>query len=333
MMETQLKLTDTHKRRLNYLRISVTDRCNLRCVYCMPREGVPKLPHEDILSYEEVLRLARIAVGLGIDKIRITGGEPLVRKGILDFLARIACMSGVRDLALTTNGVLLEENLDRLREAGLRRLNISLDSLRPGRYEKIAGRDSFAQVWRAVRAALEKGFHPVRINMVVMKGVNDDEVLDFAGLSLQDPLHVRFIEYMPVGISGLRDSLQLIPSAEIKGRVSRLGNLLPVPRDAFDGPAERFRFEGAPGEIGIISAISHHFCHACNRLRLTAVGRLRPCLLSDDELDVAGPLRRGASDEELAEIFLKAALSKPGAHALQPAASTGVSGRMWSIGG
>jgi cyclic pyranopterin phosphate synthase len=333
MMETPFQLTDARKRRLNYLRISVTDRCNLRCMYCMPRGGVPKLPHGDILSYEEVLRLAKIATGLGIDKIRITGGEPLVRKGIIDFLSRIASVSGVKDLALTTNGVLLEENLDRLRAAGLRRINVSLDSLRPDRYAGITGRDCFDQVWRAIRTAPEKGFHPVRINMVVMRGVNDDEVVDFARLSLLYPYHVRFIEYMPIGTSDLKGSLRHIPSSEIKERVARLGNLLPVPKDMYDGPAERFRLEGAPGEIGLISAMSHHFCHACNRLRLTARGRLRPCLLSDHELDVVTPLRSGASDEELAGIFLEAALNKPGAHGLQPSSSPEVSGHMWSIGG
>ena len=331
--ENGTPLTDAYKRRLNYLRISITDRCNLRCVYCMPKGGVPKLQHGDILTYEEILRLSRIAADLGIEKIRVTGGEPLVRKGVLNFLRRMAGIPGIRDLALTTNGVLLGENLENLKKAGLKRLNVSLDSLRPERFTAITGHDAFHQVWEAVQKARRLGFSPIRINMVVIKGQNDDEILDFAELSLKHPYHIRYIEYMPIGDSQNGDAIRHVPSSEIKNTVSRLGELKPVSREPFDGPADRYRFEGAPGEIGFISPISHHFCAVCNRLRLTASGRLRPCLLTDRELDVVGPLRNGASDRELAKIFIKAAMNKPFAHSRVRDSSAAFSGQMWSIGG
>jgi cyclic pyranopterin phosphate synthase len=333
MKENGTPLIDAYKRRLNYLRISITDRCNLRCVYCMPEGGVPKLRHRDILSYEEILRLSRIAADLGIEKIRVTGGEPLVRKGVLAFLRSMAAIPGIRDLALTTNGVLLGENLKKLKAAGLKRLNISLDTLRPERFRDIAGYDAFHQVWEAVQRAREMEFSPIRINMVVIKGSNDDEILDFAKLSLRYPYHVRYIEYMPIGPFENGRTIHHVPTSEIKNAVARLGALEPVSREPFDGPAERYRFKGAPGEIGFISPISHHFCAVCNRLRLTASGRLRPCLLSDRELDVIGPMRNGASDRELSDIFLMAALNKPFAHARTRDSSTSFSGQMWSIGG
>ncbi|MBW1817868.1 MAG: GTP 3',8-cyclase MoaA [Deltaproteobacteria bacterium] len=333
MKENGTPLTDAYKRRLNYLRISITDRCNLRCIYCMPAGGVPKLRHGDILTYEEILRLSRIAADLGIEKIRVTGGEPLVRKGVLDFLRSMAGIPGIRDLALTTNGVLLGENLEKLKAAGLKRLNISLDSLRPERFREITGHDAFHQVWEAVQGARRLGFSPIRINMVVIRGRNDDEILDFAELSLKHPYHIRYIEYMPFGGSEEGHAIHHVPSSEIKKMVAGLGRLQPVSRDPFDGPADRYRFEGAPGEIGFISPISHHFCAVCNRLRLTASGRLRPCLLSDRELDVVGPLRNGASDRELSEIFIKAAMNKPYAHSPARDSSTAFSGQMWSIGG
>jgi cyclic pyranopterin phosphate synthase len=333
MEKNETQLTDGYKRRLNYLRISITDRCNLRCMYCMPRKGVPKLHHADILSYEEILRLARIAAGLGIEKIRLTGGEPLVRKGVFEFLSRLAAIPGIRDLALTTNGVMLEDNLRRLRSAGLKRINVSLDSLRRDRYRKITGEDCLDRVWRAIHQARDLGFDPVRINMVVIDGLNDDEGIDFARLSLAYPYQIRFIEYMPMGTLNPRRPLTHVPSSKIKDMVAALGDLHAVSRDAFDGPARRYRFEGAPGEIGFISPISHHFCGICNRLRLTASGRLRPCLLYNRELDVIGPLRRGASDEALAGIFIQAAMNKPFAHSPAQEPDAAFSGQMWSIGG
>jgi GTP 3',8-cyclase len=325
-------LIDACNRRLTYLRISVTDRCNLRCAYCLPCEDTPRLNHADILRYEEILRIVRVGVRLGISKVRITGGEPLVRKGICDFLAQLSGTPGIRDLSLTTNGVLLEENLDRLKSAGVTRINVSLDTLRPERYREITGMDAFARVWAGIRAAQAAGFSPIKLNVVALSGVNDDELVDLARLSFESSLHVRFIEFMPIGASriGARPPL-LVP--EIRQRISVLGDLMPIERTEMDGPAHRQRFAGAPGEVGFISAISHNFCSRCNRLRLTANGQLRPCLLSDRQEDLKGPLRRGCSDDELAEIFLEATRHKPSDHNLSVGEPAHVCCQMRSIGG
>ncbi len=326
-------MLDRRNRRLDYLRLSVTDRCNLRCVYCMPCKGVPKLPHEEILSYEELHRLTRIAVGLGVRKIRLTGGEPLVRKGIWDFIARLSRLEGLRDLALTTNGVYLSDKIERLKSAGIRRVNISLDSLRRERYRAITGFDCLNQVMEGIRRAEEEGLDPIKINVVLIEGLNDDEVTDFGRLSLEYPYHIRFIEYMPLGGTARGGPLRHVPDDVVKARLETLGELEPVENLPLDGPAQRFRFAGARGEIGFISALSHHFCHACNRMRLVPSGRLRPCLLSDVEEDLKAPLRRGASDEELARIFLKAAAKKPASHGLAAETLLSVSGQMSDIGG
>ena len=325
------ELIDPCNRRLNYLRISVTDRCNLRCAYCLPSEDVPRLAHEEVLRYEEILRVVRVGVGLGISKVRVTGGEPLVRKGVLGFLAELARFPEIKDLSLTTNGVLLKENLDALRAAGVSRINISLDSLKPERYRRITGVDAFHAVWEGVRAAHARGFRPIKLNVVALRGVNDDELVDLARLSLQFPFHVRFIEFMPIGQSRIEGrSPLLVP--EIQERIGVLGALLPVERTAMDGPAHRYRFEGAPGEIGFIPAISHQFCRRCNRLRLTASGQLRPCLLSDRQEDLKAPLRRGCSDAELAEVFFNATRHKPSDHNLAVGEPAHVCCQMRSIG-
>jgi cyclic pyranopterin phosphate synthase len=325
-------LIDACNRRLTYLRISITDRCNLRCAYCLPCEDTPRLNHVDILRYEEILRIVRVGARLGISKLRVTGGEPLVRKGVYNFLAELARIPGIRDLSLTTNGVLLEENIDRIKVAGVTRINISLDTLKPERYRDITGTDAFDRVWAGIRAAEAAGVSPIKINVVALSGVNDDELVDLARLSLESPLHVRFIEFMPIGQSrlGARPPL-LVP--EIRERISALGALVPVERTEMDGPAQRYRFEGARGEIGFIPAISHHFCSRCNRLRLTASGQLRPCLLSDRQEDLKGPLRRGCSDDELAEIFFEATRHKPTDHNLAVGEPAHVCCQMRSIGG
>ena len=326
-------LIDPYNRRLNYLRISITDRCSLRCIYCMPRQGISKLEHSEILTYEEILRLARIAVGLGIDKIRLTGGEPLLRRGICDFLPKLTDLPGLRETSLTTNGVFLGEKLERIKVAGINRINVSLDSLKRERYESITGFDGLETVLGAIKKADRTGFSPVKINMVVMAGINEDEVLDFAGLSLENPYHIRFIEYMPLGIPDAKHGLKHVPSSRIRERLAEMGKLIRVQKEDGDGPAERFRFEGAPGEIGFISPLTHHFCNTCNRLRLTASGGLRPCLLSDMEEDLKGPMRKGASDEDLVRIFLGAASRKPFKHAPVSDSSIPFSGQMSSIGG
>jgi cyclic pyranopterin phosphate synthase len=326
------KLIDTCNRHLSYLRVSITDRCNLRCVYCVPPESVPKLTHADILTYEEILRIVRVGAGLGITKVRVTGGEPLVRKGVFAFLARLRHIEGIEDLSLTTNGVLLRDHIGEIRAAGVRRINISMDTLVPRKYAAITGRDEFHRVWEGIRAAEADGFNPIKINVVALKGINDDEILDLAKLSLRHPYHIRFIEYMPMGRPRVtEDTLLLTP--EIKTRLLALGPLHPVSSGVHDGPAERYRFEGAVGEVGFISALSHHFCERCNRLRLTASGRLRPCLLSEKEVDLKGPLRQGCSDRRLEEIFLASLRLKPSDHNLSADRGACVNGQMSSIGG
>jgi len=333
MKNSKKYLIDQHDRRLNYLRISITVRCNLRCLYCIPREGIAKLRHDDILTYEEIFRLARIAVSLGVNKIRLTGGEPLLRKGIYEFLPRLTAMSGLKDISLTTNGFFLKDNLKKIRSSGIKRINVSLDTLNRQRYEKITGYDGFQDVWGAIELARELNFQPIKINVVLIKGLNDDEMLDFAKLSKHYPYHIRFIEYMPLGITNPNAPLQFVSNYLLKEQFRRLGHLVPVRRAEYDGPVERFKFEGASGEIGFISPLTHHFCPSCNRLRLTAAGNIRPCLLSDQEVDLKGPMRSGASDDELAQVFLMAAHNKPYAHHLTSEDSIPFSGQMSSIGG
>jgi cyclic pyranopterin phosphate synthase len=328
-----IQLIDQYDRHLNYLRISITDRCNLRCLYCIPSDGIAKLTHGDILTYEEILRLARIAVTLGVDKIRLTGGEPLVRKGIYEFIPRLTALPGLKEVSLTTNGIYLRDNLEKLRSAGIKRINVSLDTLRREKYENITGYDGFQQVWEGIRLARKLKFQPIKINVVVIKGINDDEILDFARLTLHEPYHIRFIEYMPIGVVHKENILRHVPNSLIKKQLSSLGRLVHISKNTLDGPAERFRFQGAPGEIGFISALSNHFCATCNRLRLTPTGNLRSCLLFDQEIDLKGPMRRGASDNELVQIFLRAALTKPHSHYLASENSILPSGHMSAIGG
>jgi len=327
-----LKLIDPCNRHLNYLRISITDRCNLKCIYCVPRDLIPRLSHDEILTYEEILRLVRIGIKLGITKIRVTGGEPLVRKGVYGFLSELSRIGGLSDLSLTTNGVSLKANLKKIKAAGIKRINISLDTLNRKKFQQITGLDLFNQVWQGIEMALEMGFHPIKLNIVALNGINDDELSDMARLSFDFPFHIRFIEYMPMGESQMGNG-PLLLAPEIKRRISVLGNLIPVRNSVNDGPAQRYRFEGATGEVGFIHALSHHFCDRCNRLRLTARGRLRPCLLSDHHEDVKGPLRRGWSDEQLAEIFFKAVRNKPADHNLAVQNPSRVCGQMRSIGG
>ncbi len=329
---TAKPLEDRHHRKLHYLRISVTDRCNLRCIYCVPRDTLPRLAHTDILRYEEILRIVRIGVSLGIDKVRITGGEPLVRKGLMGFLAQLAAISGIREVNLTTNAVLVGPFLEDLRAAGIQRLNISLDTLRRERFARLAGQDSFDQVWDNIRRACDLGFAPLKINVVAMRGINDDEFAEIAALTWKRPFQVRFIEYMPMGNPRLNHD-PFVSNEEVRRQIESLGKLEPVNRCAQDGPAERFRLAGAVGEIGFISPRTRHFCGDCNRLRLTASGHLRPCLLSDRELDIKTPLRRGAGDRELAEVFNRAARAKPSHHQLDTCCGKSVNSQMNAIGG
>lgn len=305
-------MEDRYQREINYLRVSVTDRCNLRCLYCMPPQGVPVAPREEILTLEEMARVVRASTKAGVRKVRLTGGEPLVRRGIERLVYEIAQIPEIDDLALTTNGLLLARLAGRLKEAGLRRVNISLDSLRPERYAYITRGGDLKATWQGVEKALELGLHPVKINVVIIRGFNDDEILDLARLTLARPLHVRFIELMPFGpAAGLFEG-GYVPTTEIRSRIEgELGPLHEVRKLKGSGPARYYRAGGAAGTIGFISAVGDHICNRCNRLRLTASGTLRPCLFREQEIDLKGVLRRGASLEELAALIARAIKEKP----------------------
>ncbi|MCL6430836.1 MAG: GTP 3',8-cyclase MoaA [Anaerolineae bacterium] len=307
---------DAFNRPIEYLRISVTDRCNLRCIYCMPEEGVPQLEHEQILSYEEIARLARVIVGLGLSKLRITGGEPLVRKGLERLIELLAAIPGVEDLSMTTNGILLAGMADRLAGAGLRRVNISLDSLRPDRFQAMTRRGRLEDVLEGIAAAERAGLRPVKINVVVIRGLNDDETLDFAARTVSPGWNVRFIEVMPLAPDPRWASDGYVPSEEIRQRIeAHFGRLRAVDGQGA-GPARYYQIDGASGTIGFISPISEHFCFRCNRLRLTADGQLLPCLMSEQGVDVRSALRSGASDEALRALVVQAIGAKPSGHRL-----------------
>ena len=307
-------LSDSFNRPINYLRISVTDRCNLRCVYCMPAGGVDMLSHDDILRYEEIYMVAEAAASLGINKIRLTGGEPLVRGGLADLVKLLNGIKKIDDISLTTNGVLLAQYAAELKEAGLKRVNISLDTFKQDRFELITRtQNKVSDVLAGIEAAKDAGISPVKLNMVVMAGVNDDEVLDFAKRTVTDGWHVRFIEAMPLNGGG-EVSPQFIPAGDIAKRLGKLGKLEPCLPSVGNGPAKYFRFPGAKGTIGFITPISEHFCFNCNRLRLTADGKLRPCLLSEYEIDLKEPIRSGISLEDLRKLFEEAVRNKPLRH-------------------
>ncbi len=326
-------LLDPFSRKINYLRISITDRCNLRCRYCMQEDGIPLIPHEEILTYEEILRTVLVFSREGISKIRLTGGEPLVRKGIVDFVSRLSRIEGIKDLSLTTNGVLLKEFAHDLKKAGLKRINISLDSLKKERFFQITRRDDFERAWAGIEEALSVGLSPIKINMVAIQGLNDDEIESFAQLTLQLPLIIRYIEYMPSGNGEEWKESDLLTIPRIKARLENVGTLIPIPPDRWDGPAKRFQLEGAIGEIGLIGPVSSHFCHDCNRLRLTPDGKIRTCLFSDDEIDVKELLRHGGSDQDLKERLLVALKKKPERHPIRTPQFKKCQRNMSAIGG
>jgi len=324
------KLIDNFNRKISYLRISVTDRCNLRCIYCMPKEGVSLIGHEDILNYEEIFRIAKIAATSGITKIRITGGEPLVRKNISSFITKLHTIPEILEISMTTNGILLEKASCELRKTGMKRINISLDTLDPEKYRKITRGGNINSVLAGIHAARIEGFNPIKINVVAMRGINDDEINSFAALSMQRPVHIRFIEFMPVNGEN-RD--RFISNTEIKKEIQKAGKLLRLFSEYNSGPANMFQLEGAQGKLGFISPLSNHFCEKCNRLRLTADGKLRTCLFSDIETDLKTPLRSGCSDSELQEIIKKAVLSKPQHHGVLDPSFKKCARGMFSIGG
>jgi cyclic pyranopterin phosphate synthase len=313
-------LTDRFGRLHNYLRISVTDRCNLRCRYCMPPHGIALVARDELLTFDEIICLASIFVDLGVRKIRVTGGEPLVRKGIEDLCARLATIAGLQTLALSTNGVLLEEKVDALRRAGVRQLNVSLDSLKPDRFEAMARRQQFAEVLRGIEAAVDAGFDAVKINTVVMRGFNDDELLDFVEFAQALSLHLRFIEYMPF-VDNAWTAEKLMPYREMMKAITARYELTPLTSEAeVKGPAKEFRVGNSSATVGFITTMSDPFCGDCSRLRLAADGTMRNCLFSTEPFDLKRLLRAGASRDVIEDTIRAAVILKwkqhPGAEAL-----------------
>ncbi len=328
----EIKLIDKYHRLIDYMRISITDRCNLRCIYCMPISGVMPIEHKEILTYEEIVRVAKVAATLGVRKIRITGGEPLARKNITYLIASLKGISGIEDVSLTTNGVLLEKYAMELADAGLSRVNVSLDSLRPGRYADITRGGEIHRVVKGIEAAERAGLMPIKINMVPIRGLNDDEIEEFARITLSTSYHVRFIEFMPIGARDLWNNVNHISTDEVKAAVGRIGPLFPV-RLRRNGPARYFKFENASGVIGFISALTHHFCDECNRLRITADGKLRPCLFSETEIDLKPALRTLRSDAEIERLLRLSIEVKPGGHNIHGRGDLGSLRAMSRIGG
>lgn len=308
---------DSYGRRLNYLRVSLTDACNLRCVYCMP-EDIRFRPAAALLQDDEILTLIRVAASLGVDKVRLTGGEPTVRHGVVDLVREIVAIPGIARVVMTTNGVKLAEQAEALAAAGLAQANISLDSLDPAKFRRITRRGDLADVWRGIAAAEAAGLLPIKLNCVVTRGFNDDEVVELARLSLANPWEIRFIELMPFGSVADFQQDQVVSSAETRRRIeAALGPLEAVPGHNGHDPARPYRLPGARGRLGFISSVSEPFCEGCNRLRLTADGRLRLCLLRDDEADLLTPLRAGADFTTLRRLMAEAAFRKPWGHRLE----------------
>ncbi|WP_027399750.1 GTP 3',8-cyclase MoaA [Anaerovorax odorimutans] len=307
-------MKDNYGRIINYMRISVTDRCNLRCAYCMPDEGIENIGHDHILSFENIERIVKASVDLGIKKFRITGGEPLVRKGIVELVRKISQIDGVEELAMTTNGILLSKYAEDLKKAGLDRVNISLDSLNHTKYNKITRGGDLNEAFAGINAAVNAGLTPVKINVVAMKGFNDNEIIDFVQLTYQHPYEIRFIELMPVGHANA-EQYGVITVDEIKEKLPALR-----PANQNEGVAEIFKYPGAKGTLGFISPLSRHFCGDCNKIRLTADGKLKPCLLSNAEIDLNEVLNQG-NDEKLKDVIKDVILNKDEKHHLDEGAA------------
>ncbi len=307
-----MALIDVHGRKHDYLRISVTDSCNLRCVYCMGEEGIEQMSHSEILSYEDIIKVVGAGAELGISKIRLTGGEPLIRRGIVDLIGKIASVKGITDLSMTTNGILLPRYAESIKKAGLDRVNVSLDTLNPDQYHRITRCGELQQVLDGIEAALALDLQPVKLNTVLMKGINEHEIIDFIKLTLEKPLHVRFIEYMPIGDHDRDYRDHYLPLSFVEEQAEQAGlALTAVPLPGGAGPAESYTIPRSKGTIGLIHPISKHFCDTCNRLRLTAEGTLKACLYWQDEK----PVRPVINDKKALQELIKDVLAgKPVEH-------------------
>ncbi len=299
-------------RRINYLRLSLTDHCNLNCVYCTPLEKSGFLAHEQVLRYEEIKRLVTVFVRAGIRKVRLTGGEPLLKKDVIFLIRMLRSIEGLEELSMTTNGTLLNDYAGFLKEAGLDRINISLDTLKKGRFKTITGKDCFAQVWQGIMAALKAGLAPVKLNVVLMRGINDDEIEDFARLALEYPVNVRFIEFFHTNFRAKKLFHVLVSSAEVKKIIENsLGRLNPVNDFLGNGPAEYYSLKGAQGALGFISATTGNFCGSCNRVRVDCAGKISPCLFSGPALDSRLFLRASFNDDKLLDEIQRVFVLKP----------------------
>lgn len=304
-------MADRYRRHISYMRISITDLCNMRCQYCMPEEGVQKKNHQELLSFEEIVSIVKASVPLGIEKIRITGGEPLVRNGIIKLVEQIKQVNGIKEIAMTTNGSLLKKMAKPLQKAGLSRFNISIDSLNPVRYKEITRGGNLSDVLEGIETVLELGMVPVKLNTVVIGGLNDNEVSDFAEMTMNKPIDVRFIELMPVGQASQWAKERFISNDVL---IERLGFMHSETAEK-GSPAKYFRLPGAKGRVGFINPISHHFCHECNRLRLTSDGKLKPCLHSDEEIDLRPVLNK--PEKQITQVIEQAIDRKPEKHQLE----------------
>ena len=332
-MSTSDRLIDSFGRVHNNLRISVTDRCNIRCIYCMP-ERVVFLPRRSLLSFEEIERFVRVAVPLGITKIRLTGGEPLVRRGLPLLVEKIAAIPGIDDVGLTTNGILLAPMARALRDAGLRRINISLDTLDPAKFQELTRRPGLEQVIEGIHAAREAGFDPVKINAVAIKGVTEDDVVPLVRFARLHGLEARFIEYMPLDAGDLWEREKVLFADEILDLLTReIGPLVPAPDQDPKAPAVAYDFADGVGRIGLIASVSRPFCMSCNRIRLTAEGKLRNCLFALEETDVRGLLRGGAGDAEIARALRECVAGKWEGHEINTARFIKPARLMHAIGG
>jgi len=336
------KLIDNFGREISYLRVSITDRCNYRCIYCQSEKEFEFIPHQEILRFEEIVEIVQEAVNLGITKVRITGGEPLVRKGIVNFIKQLRKIDRLEDISLTTNGFFLSEYAEKLKEAGLNRVNISLDSLQEEKYKKITRGGSLGKALKGISSALKAGLLPIKINTVLIRGINDDEVEDFVRLTLDRPLNIRFIEFMPSGEEVINEfESKFISVQEIKEKLIKKYLLDPVKISTANGPAKYYQIKGGQGTIGFITALSQHFCKTCNRIRLTSEGKLRPCLFSNTEVNIKQAIRklaRGKSEGFLRKKIIRDKLKeavrlKPEGHKLNIKNQENLSFHMSRIGG